>query len=249
MIAMMATLATLTFASRRLEMIRENVEQGRCCSPSEVEAIAALGGPMAETYGEITLDGMKALANRVMMGPSDIFADLGSGCGRAVFQALTDFDVASTCGIELAESRHELALQSLAALPAEQASRVRLLCGDCAAADAWQPGGALADATIVYVASLCFGDELMQRLGARLEESARVRTVATLKPFAGGLGGGFVAVDPPEACEMSWTALRPNEHGDGDTTQPVYLYARYTDSFDLRTLVGDWALGSDHTLL
>ena len=78
MIAMMATLATLTFASRRLEMIRENVEQGRCCSPSEVEAIAALGGPMAETYGEITLDGMKALANRVMMGPSDIFADLGS---------------------------------------------------------------------------------------------------------------------------------------------------------------------------
>ena len=234
---MMIAMATLTLASRRLEIIRSNVDQGRCCSQSEMDAITALGGPMAETYGEITADGMKALAARVLMGPSDSFADLGSGCGRAVLQALTNFDVASACGIELAESRHELALQALAALPAEQASRARFLCGDCAAADAWQSGGALADATVVYVASLCFGDELMQRLSERLVESPRVRTVATLKPFAGGLGGGFVAVDPPEACEMSWTALRPNEHGDGDTTQPVYLYARYTDGFDLRALL------------
>ena len=193
---------------------------------------------MADTYGEITSDGMSSLGRRVRIGPSDVFVDLGSGCGRAVLQAVEQFGCKSACGIELGRARHELALQARDGLQVHLASKVRFLCGDCAASELWLRSP-LTDATVVYIASLCFDEALMQRLSERVAASPRVRTVATLKRFEGGIGGGFVAIDPPEACEMSWTALRPDEHGDGGTTQAVYIYARYTDTFDLRTMLDD----------
>jgi hypothetical protein len=190
---------------------------------------------MAATYGEITSAGVKALGTRCKLGPSDIFTDLGSGCGRAVIQAVDQFGVASARGIELARSRHDEAEMARAALSDATASRITFVCGDCAAEEAWREGGVLAETTVAYVASLCFGDALMARLAERLAASRRVRTVATLKEFPGGLGGEFVALEPPEPCEMSWTAVRPD--ASGSTTQPVFLYARYTDMFDLRTLI------------
>ena len=234
------TLTTIAIASLalapRLATIKANVEQGKYCAESDLEAIAKLGGPIANTYGEITADGMASLGRRALLGPTDVFADLGSGCGRAVIQAVEEFNCASACGIELGRSRHDQAMQLHATLPSDQARRIQFICGDCAATDAWQHSP-LADATVVYAASLCFGDELMHRLAAQIAVSPRVRFVATLRRFDGGLGGGFVPIEPPEACEMSWTALRREDRGDRWKKCPVYLYARYTETFDLRTLI------------
>jgi hypothetical protein len=231
---MLAAVASLALAPR-LATIKANVEQGKCCADSDLEAIAKLGGPIANTYGEITADGMESLGKRALLGPSDVFADLGSGCGRAVIQAVEQFDCAAACGIELGRARHEVAMQLYNALPPERANLIEFICDDCAAPDAWQQWP-LADATVVYASSLCFGDELMHRLAAQLAASSRVRFVATLRRFDGGLGGGFVPIGF-EPCEMSWTALALRSEGQRDRWKKcsVYLYARPTETFALTT--------------
>ena len=79
----------------------------------------------------------------------------------AVTQAVVDFDVATACGVELSGTRHETATNALALHPEGVASRVRLARGDCAADDAWTAGGALHGATVVWLCSELFNDELM----------------------------------------------------------------------------------------
>eukprot|EP00966_Prymnesium_polylepis_P186221 4316902-Prymnesium_polylepis.1 len=140
------------------------------------------------------------------MGASDTFADLGSGLGRACIQAVREFRVAKSVGVELAPSRHRLALAERAREADAIASRVELVEADCAEDLLWT--GALAGTTLMFAGSLLFGDELMARLARRIEGCASVRAVATLKQFvaAADSGGGAFA------CALSgFTMLVPSE--------------------------------------
>ena len=131
---------------------------------------------------------------------------LGTGLGRAVVQAASEFRVRESVGVELARSRHALAVKALSLEDSTLASRVRLLQGDCADAALWSEANApLARATVVYAASLLFSSELMARLAQRIEASESVRVVASLKRWHSGLVG-FREEEPPERCETSWTA-------------------------------------------
>ena len=185
------------------------------------------GEAAALTYGEITPRGFQTLAARLQLGPSETFADLGSGHGKAVAQAVTEFGVAGSVGVEITRSRHEMAASLRATLPSSEAERVHLVCGDCASAEVWQAGQPLAEVTVAYAASLLFDRELLERLAARLAGAPRLRTVATLRRFPGGLRG-FEEREPPEHCEMSWTAkmVVPSEPDGRHPGSPVYVYER-----------------------
>ena len=101
--------------------------------------------------------------------------------------------------------------------------------GDCAARGAWASGGALHGASVVWLCSELFNDELMSRLARRLVACESVRAVATLRSFKGELKG-FRRDARAEMCEMSWTAAmsNPEAFGINDDTggAPVHIYVR-----------------------
>ena len=188
-------------------------------------AIAAVGGPSAATYGEITSEGFADLCrdHRIKLSKMDVFADLGSGMGRCVVQAAQDFGVQRACGVEMALSRHHSAVASLSRGSTEVASRVQFFQGDCVEPLLWEPAGApLRGVTVLYVASLLFSKQLMARLAQRIVEGAaggthQLRAVATLKRFRRGAlrPAGLRERLPPAMIRMTWN---PN--------QPVYIYVR-----------------------
>ena len=212
-------------AARKLASATAATE-GDTLTPEEAVAIEAAGGPTAATYGEITPRGFAALATRMQLGPASAFADLGSGTGKVVLQAIQLNEVASACGVELAHSRHASALEAARRSPAAVASRAYFVQGDVADGALWAPGGALAEVTDVYCSSLLFGSALMSRL-APLLDSSGVQQVATLRRFLPGELAGFAEDARPEPCEMSWTMNEATGSGTvSGPLQDVYLYRR-----------------------
>ena len=57
------------------------------CTRAEHEAMTSIGGGFASKYGEITERGFRSLAERIRLGPDDVFVDCGSGLGLSVSQA------------------------------------------------------------------------------------------------------------------------------------------------------------------
>ena len=191
-----------------VEAVQEAVREGRCTDQQEEEAIEAIGGAEAATYGEMTPLGFRSMAERVGLCKGDVFVDLGSGLGRVVLQAAREFAVRRSIGVEYALSRHTLAEEAREASASTQS--VEFIHGDCADADVWR--AALHDATVMYVSNLLFGEELQERLAQRLEEvdSTRpqsIRLVLTLKPFH-RVPNGYVEDEgePQLVVETSWRA-------------------------------------------
>ena len=221
--------------SRRLEAARKAeaaraVAEGDTLLPAEAAAIAQASGPKAATYGEITASGFASLATRMDFGPATRFADLGSGTGKCVLQAVERNEVACACGVELAASRHAVGMKTLGGSAPAVRERVRLVQGDIADSALWASGGPLSEITDVFLSSLLFGDMLMERLQGHLEASPSVQQVATLKRFSGGLAG-FKEDEQPEPCEMSWTMNLIADEAEREWAlqqqrQDVYLYRR-----------------------
>lgn len=209
-------------------------------------------------YGEITALGLRKLAARLVISADDVFVEcvaesqissaidslcaltllwsslifgsLGSGRGRACFQAAKEFGCRRAIGVELAQTRHELAETALHEHFADLAERVTLLQADVADPAIWSPATApLASVSVVFAGSLMFGDGLMSRLARLIEQCDSVRVVATLKRWpAHDPLRGFIEELPAEVCETSWTA--PLQLGEGigikDSGCPVFVYVR-----------------------
>mmetsp|Transcript_56197 Transcript_56197/g.111581 ORF Transcript_56197/g.111581 Transcript_56197/m.111581 type:complete len:217 (-) Transcript_56197:48-698(-) len=161
--------------STRLRNVQKAVRDGMVTSALEDAAIEAIGGEFAATYGEITERGFTTLGQRLNIGPSDHFIDLGSGLGRLCVQAARDFG-ACAFGVEYAASRHKLALAHLCreaednscihpdgTLPpyhtsAVNGASVTLIQGDCADAAVWEDH--LSCGTVIYASNLLFSREL-----------------------------------------------------------------------------------------
>jgi len=180
------------------------------------EAPATDDPDKAWTYGEITTLGARQLF--VYMGLLDnsnnvSFLDMGSGLGKLVVQAYMEVPrLTQAVGIELSQTRHDLACKSWEAVQ-DQAVRVRtetkayhesaaihLVKGDFLD---WN----LSDVTHVYVSSLCFHDDLVYRLGEKLaREGESLQCIATLKRFPASLENGPLGHPTSEFVEMTWTS-------------------------------------------
>ena len=228
----------------RLNAIFAACAEGRPLSADDEAAIRKAGGPQSARYGEITPLGFAALAERLGLCEADVFADLGSGVGRACLQAVLEYRVRAACGVELSRTRHESAVrqQEEAAKQrgheADGYARVHLACADCCDPTLWSPGGVLHEVSVIWICSELFDDGLMARIGHRLEAARSVRLVATLRRFPGGDLTGFRLQERPEVCEMSWTAAlsNPNTIGSRSASQAggpgarVYIYERLRDA-------------------
>ena len=175
------------------------------------------------------------------------FFDLGSGGGRLVIQSHLELpSVFKSVGIELSPSRHKIAAQTWDDLSRSgDSSRIRKLAvkswgieekdnniiptvdlyeGDLFELD-------ISQATHLYVSSLCFSEDMMKRLVAKIEqEGSSLKIVASLRLLPSlrddnknarrtRTKRAFLGSNPwMEFIEMSWTKAR----GDGC---PVYFYS------------------------
>lgn len=184
----------------------------------ELRLLGDQSGLGSSTYGEITSSGFQALMASCELAKSDAFVDLGSGRGSCVLQAVREYHVHRACGIELAPSRHALAIQALAAAEENVQDRTRFIEGDAAAPSV----AAVLDeeeSTVVYCSNLLFDEPLMRSIAKRLAAAHSVRCVAALRPIAAL--DGFVVDEQPVHCQMSWT--KPSEQG-----HPCVVYRRVT---------------------
>jgi histone methylation protein DOT1 len=167
----------------------DSPDAGWQVSDEERAAIDALSDRNANVYGEILADSARELLAWLRLGDDDVFVDLGSGAARLVLQAAWETAVGESAGIEAAPSRHAVALSACDRLRShpegeEAAARVSLLLGDVALAP-WP------DATVLYLGSTCFSDDLMIRIAARAAALPRLRLVISTRPWPDAAASRF----------------------------------------------------------
>lgn len=186
--------------------------------------------------------------NRNNERPKYHFYDLGSGGGRLVIQSYLELpSVVKAVGIELSPSRHNIATRTWKDLVRNgDAARIRKLAikswdiaeeyeqqqndelklsSDVILHEGDLFGLDISHATHIYISSLCFTDDMLERLVAKIEdEGVSLQIVASLRRLptpASRVKTKRVSLGSNpwmEYIEMSWTKAR------GDGCQ-VYLYS------------------------
>ena len=203
--------------------------------------------PTPETYGEVTSLGARQLFRHIGLTadatqnehPEYQFFDLGSGGGRLVVQAHLEMpSVVKSVGVELSHSRHKAAASMWGELKESgEARRIR-----AAAEESWGLGRSKTDPTVelhegdlyaldiseathIYVSSLCFSEDMLERLVEKIElEGGRLQVLASLRLLPLSKSDGRRNIrrlgrNPwSEFVEMSWTKGR----GEGC---PIYFYS------------------------
>ena len=185
---------------------------------------------LPSTYGEITFLGSRQLFHYMELTEDDAseksqpctFMDLGCGGGKLLVQSYLELkNVDRIIGIELSNDRYQVAKKAwnkvnkeakqlrTETMGANEAS-LKISKGDLYKID-------ISSATHIYVASLCFTEEMMERLARKIvNEGENLKCVATLKAFPeeyeDRLGKPSI-----QYLEMSWTQYK-------GTGSRVYFY-------------------------
>jgi hypothetical protein len=125
-------------------------------------------------YGEITENSFKKVLDSLSINKNDIIYDLGSGRGKTVTQAYL-LTPAKCIGIELSKTRHKIALRAKKILKAN--SRLQFLNKNMLKCN-------LSNATIVYLCSTCFSDDLLKNIVNKLTRSKHKVTIISLKKLS-----------------------------------------------------------------
>lgn len=155
------------------------------------------------TYGEVAFYSFVRILELVSPQPGEVFYDIGSGSGKAVFIAGLVFELAKARGIEKLDSLYELSnslVAKLATLPESkellphQKTEISFIHADFVNVD-------FSDADIVYVSATCFygpiWDNLMIKL-LQLKRGSRVIIVSRKLEI-----GGYEFKQSPQML-MSW---------------------------------------------
>lgn len=130
------------------------------------------------TYGEIEFIGLIALMELVAPRPNSVFWDLGCGVGKClVAMALLCPSLKSANGVELLPALCDLCKRTVQSLrPPSPMAKITVVEGDLLKVD-WS------GADLVYMASICFPDELMDAVVEKSKALKVGAVVLTLKNF------------------------------------------------------------------
>lgn len=145
--------------------------------PKDDEAnILKCGG--APTYGEMTFEGTEQLIKYLEPKNSDVFIDAGCGVGKVTIQFFFSTNITKSIGIELSKERYTKAKKVLEALKKDnriaQGRTLEFYNQDILEAN-------LSDATIFFMCSTCFSEELMKKVTEKLSKLKQDLRVITLK--------------------------------------------------------------------
>lgn len=150
---------------------------GFTISEDERSSVRTQGGD--PTYGEITVHGAQTLLNDLDLQQHDVFYDLGSGVGKLVVQTALTTPVGKAIGVELAPTRHEHAQK----VKDEIEKRKLLKKTKLEFQNKNVTEVPLKDATVVFMCSTCFSEELMKTLMEKMSQLKKGLRVLTLKRF------------------------------------------------------------------
>lgn len=181
-----------------------------------------------DSYGEILqTSAVKLFAHPlVQLKPGETFADLGSGLGQLVMDAVLVGEAKRSVGVELSQSRSKESCATLQevskALPVTELSgwratrhesQAEILSGDLFGL----PDSFVNELNVVYVANLCFRPAMLTALAGKLEkalpEGARV---ASLRKFDGLSEKSRLKFQGTVDLPMSWSIP--------GYSQAVYVY-------------------------
>lgn len=167
------SLSSNSDSSMIIDDLYKNIN-GFSISEKERSNIREQGGN--PTYGEITYKGAAELLRKLNLKETDVLYDLGSGVGKLVVQVgLTT--PAKVVGIELSKTRHEYAIsvqkeiEKRNLVKKDKITFINKNINDVP----------LDQATVLFMCSTCFSDELMRSLTEKLGKLKKGLRVVTLR--------------------------------------------------------------------
>ncbi|BDU74619.1 hypothetical protein [Mesoterricola silvestris] len=171
------------------ERVRVNASHGE----------AGVKDDKAHVYGEPAPATTDLMLRRLGAAEDDVLYDLGSGRGYFLMQALLTTPLRRAVGVELASSRVAVALAARKALEERGLLAGRTLDlreQDMAQAD-------YGDATLVYMDSVFYSDELLRTVAQRLSRAKKLRTIVMI--MKGLPPNPWFEVEARERWKMSWS--------------------------------------------
>jgi precorrin-6B methylase 2 len=173
---------------------------GFSISAAEASTITNVGG--APTYGEITYESLQEILNDINPVRNDVFYDLGSGVGKVTVQVHLTTPVKKSVGVELSTTRHEQALKIQEELKKRKLLPYRKILEfkneDIAKTN-------LDDATIIFMCSTCFSDELMRNIIDNAAKSKKKLRIITLRV----INDDRFKLEKTYSLPMTWSSSTP----------------------------------------
>ncbi len=124
----------------------------------------------ASTYGELTSKGLKQMLKYVDTTENKVFADLGSGSGNVVINAIKSFPkLKKSIGIEFSKHRHTVALNNFNKLTEPEKKKIKLYNDDLF-------NKSVKTFDIMYISNLCFTEETNKKLAIKLNKEVKPNT-------------------------------------------------------------------------
>lgn len=184
---------------------------GNQITAAESDLIKKKGGN--PTYGEIKPESLTKLLQELAITKNDVLYDLGSGTGKVVIQSYLEFPFKKVVGTELSEYRYKQAMDALAQLKKrgliKKKRTISFIQGDIVETSC-------TDATVIYMCSTCFSDELMTKLAEKISQLKKGTRVITLKQLPNPKKYKL-ALMREYRLAMSWSTPEGS---------PVYVYER-----------------------
>jgi hypothetical protein len=136
---------------------------------------------VSESNGEIFYSSINKLLSKIVFAEQDVFVDLGSGLGKMVLQVYLQTSVKEVCGIELLPDLHAKAMLAAGRVQHDlshfqSGRKLVFVCSDFFKIDFQM-------ATIVFINAICFGQDILMKLGQIINTIPSIHTVITLRPI------------------------------------------------------------------
>lgn len=149
---------------------------------SETQRQAFSQSNVCITYGELLYPSVKKLLSVLQPRSDDIFLDLGSGLGKCAMQMFMQSKMQKVIGIEASSSLNQQAQQVAQQLSQDfpffwgKARELHFICDNFLNCS-WQK------ATLVYTCSTCFTQELLIKIGDKINQQTQIQKVLSLRPL------------------------------------------------------------------
>jgi precorrin-6B methylase 2 len=185
------------YSKEAMEKLYEGLS-GFGVAQNEYEIIRQQGGN--PTYGEITYESTAKLLNILKITKDDVLYDLGSGVGKFIMQAYHNTPVKKAVGIELSSTRIQKANEAIARLQKQKKLKkdkiIQFREENFANTD-------ISDATVIYLCSTCFSEELMKIIIDKMKSCKNGLRVATLKTLPPDPSYRYIAT---YTLPMTWSS-------------------------------------------
>ncbi len=146
------------------------------------------------TYGEVEFSSFYEVLVEAKPQEGEIFFDLGSGAGKAVFTAAYNFPFSKVYGIELLPGLYNLAERALKRASDEVKERVKFVNANFLEYD-------FSSAKVVFISATCFSDETVEQVMKNCEQlTLGARVIILTREF----DSPYLERRFQKLCQMGW---------------------------------------------